>query len=147
MSESKLLDLIKSTQRKIIEELESEYNSFVNDVNTRYKDVPHLLEFIEKFLEWENDKTKRTVLFRMFPSRNEDVWFSLWLIIFNYVDNHRDYDISWVDVGGKVTDSSDLYAQPVIVASQNYHYNSAKDLLDAMNQFEVNQELLRSQTL
>jgi hypothetical protein len=59
----------------------------------------------------------------------------------NIVIDHREFVIRWVDSGNTslIVPSDYFNAQPIIVPSGTYQPEAAKVILDAMNQWELNE--------
>jgi hypothetical protein len=136
-------DLIKDTHAELLSDLQKSYDLFRKRVEDN-KDIPYFLELVEKMLTWNIGKITRHKLYIMLKRHGfhrENIWFHLGLFLNDIVIDHREFVIRWVDSGNTslIVPSDDFNAQPIIVPSSNYQPEAAKVILDAMNQWELNE--------
>ena len=147
--------VLQSIQDKIISGFDKDYSDFLSYLERETN--PDIQEFLKKYLDWYVNKPM--LLYKMFDKviyrDNNYIWSSLISFVGNYFKDDAYFTILWMTVDYKnyatdedgkyidviTNDKEDMFAFPVLISDQDYGTQNVREVLNAMEQYEINDSL------
>jgi hypothetical protein len=139
----------------IIKQFTEDFFKFLTQLSKIEKD-PKVYKFVEKYIQWYSDKDTEMMCYRMFREVIYQGDFYFFSSLNSFIDNYL-YDDSYFVVKWYRTemdndnseiiyvecDKEDMFAFPIVKADDDNGTQNPQVLLDAMTQFEINENKLK----